>query len=75
MTIANIGRVVGAKLIGPIKTGFSWEYTLLAFGAMMAIAWFIIQFVRINEQVKRVTEFEQSEAAPEPLRTPMIAVA
>ncbi len=34
MTIANMGRVVGAKLIGPVKTGFSWN-ALLAFGGMI----------------------------------------
>lgn len=37
MTIANLGRVVGAKLIGPVKESFSWEYTLLAFGGMLLL--------------------------------------
>ncbi|MEO7523315.1 MAG: MFS transporter, partial [Ferruginibacter sp.] len=31
MTIGNLGRIFGAKLIGPITANFSWGYTLLAF--------------------------------------------
>jgi PAT family beta-lactamase induction signal transducer AmpG len=58
MTVANIGRVVGAKLIGPVKNNFSWEYTLLAFAFMMVIAWFIVQFIRINQHTKRVNGFD-----------------
>ncbi|MEJ7740191.1 MAG: MFS transporter [Chitinophagaceae bacterium] len=67
MTIANMGRVVGAKLIGPVKTGFSWEHTLLAFGGMIAIAWLIIQFIRINQHVKRVADFDSGTAMHKPL--------
>lgn len=66
MTIFNVGRVVGAKLVGTMKTSFSWEYTLLAFGGLIAAAWFIIQFLHISQHVKRVEGFEVKEIIQEP---------
>ena len=66
MTVANIGRVVGAKLVGPMKNGFSWESTLLAFGVMMALAWLILQFIRINQHTKRVADFDVRETLNKP---------
>ena len=62
MTISNLGRVTGAKLIGPIKNTFDWEYTLLAFGGMIALAWLIIQFIRIDQHAKRVAGLEVEPA-------------
>jgi PAT family beta-lactamase induction signal transducer AmpG len=61
MTIGNLGRIAGAKLIGPMKSQFSWEYTLLGFSALIATAWLIIQFIHIHQQVKRVSELEEND--------------
>ena len=63
MTIGNLGRIVGAKLIGPVKSQLSWEYTLFLFAIIIATAWMIIQFLHINNQVKRVAEMEVKDAA------------
>lgn len=63
MTISNIGRIVGAKLIGPMTSNFNWEYTLLSFSMMIALAWILIRFMHINHQVKRVAELENKDAA------------
>jgi MFS transporter, PAT family, beta-lactamase induction signal transducer AmpG len=61
MTISNVGRIVGAKAIGPIKNYFSWEYTLLAFAIMIAAAWLLIRLMHINKQVERVNELERKD--------------
>lgn len=66
MTISNIGRIVGAKLIGPIKSNFNWEYTFLSFSMMIALAWILIRFMHINHQVKRVVELESKDSAKQP---------
>jgi PAT family beta-lactamase induction signal transducer AmpG len=63
MTIANLGRIAGAKLIGPVKNQLSWEYTLFLFSIMIALAWVIIQFVHIRQHVTRVEDLEQKDAA------------
>jgi PAT family beta-lactamase induction signal transducer AmpG len=52
---------VGAKSIGPIKSYFSWEYTILAFAGMIALAWILIQFLNINKQVQRVVDLENKD--------------
>lgn len=58
MTIANLGRIVGAKLLGPLKNLLSWEYTICSFGVMLALAWIIIPLIKINIHVKKIEELE-----------------
>ena len=61
MTISNIGRIVGAKSVGPIKHSFNWQYTFFAFAMMIALAWLILQFTFLHKQVSRVKELEEAE--------------
>ncbi len=61
MTISNIGRIAGAKIIGPIKSHFNWDYTLLAFALIFALAWLLIRLMHINTQVEKVNELERKE--------------
>ena len=56
MTIGNLGRLVGAKIIGPITDNFTWQYTLLAFSLCMVLALILIQFLNIEHHVKRVKD-------------------
>ena len=58
MTFGNLGRIVGAKLIGPVKDQLSWEYTIAVFALMIALAWVFIQFLNINNHVKHVGNLE-----------------
>ncbi|HPH92743.1 MAG TPA: MFS transporter [Ferruginibacter sp.] len=61
MAIANLGRTAGAKCIGPMKLHFSWQYTLIAFALMFAVAWILIRIIHINKQVEKVHELENQE--------------
>ena len=61
MTIANLGRIALAALIGPIRSNFSWEITFLYFAIMIGFAWVLIQFLDINKQVKEVEKIENSD--------------
>jgi MFS transporter, PAT family, beta-lactamase induction signal transducer AmpG len=61
MTIANIGRIAFAALIGPIKSNFNWQITLFAFAIMTALALLLLQFLNINKQVERVVHLENSD--------------
>ncbi len=67
MTIANLGRIAGAKLIGPVKSHFNWEHTLLIFAAMMFLALLVMQFIRIKTHLLQVSKLETSngERLPE----------
>jgi predicted MFS family arabinose efflux permease len=61
MTIANLGRIVGAYLIGPFKNMFSWEYTLFAFAIMMLCALLVVRSIRIDSHVERVKDLEKKD--------------
>lgn len=54
MTIGNLGRIAGAKMIGPMKEQFSWEYTLLGFAILMAVSLFFMMYLNIKNHVKHV---------------------
>jgi len=58
MAIYNLGQAAGAALIGPLRNNLSWEYTILSFSAMAAVALFVIQFMRIKNHLKHVEELE-----------------
>lgn len=60
MTIGNLGRITGAKLIGPAKDQFNWEFTILLFGALLILVWIIIQFLRINDHLDQVDTLEKN---------------
>ena len=59
MTISNLGQMVFASLIGPIRENFSWENSLFAFALFIGLAWFILQFLNIDKQIERVTNLEK----------------
>ncbi|HQZ25218.1 MAG TPA: MFS transporter [Flavobacterium sp.] len=61
MTLSNLGRIVFAALIGPIKGNFSWEITIFSFAIMIAMAWFLLQFLNINKQVERIVALENED--------------
>jgi MFS transporter, PAT family, beta-lactamase induction signal transducer AmpG len=58
MTIANLGQISLAALIGPIKENFSWQITLFAYAIMVGFAWLLLQFLNINKQMEKVAELE-----------------
>lgn len=61
MTLSNLGRLALAALIGPIKAHFSWPITILAFSAMMAVAWILLQFVNLKKHSAQVEALENSD--------------
>ena len=61
MTIANMGQIALAALIGPIKANFNWQFTLMAFAISIALAWFLLQFLNIENQIKSVATLENKD--------------
>ena len=62
MTIANLGRIALAALIGPIKANFNWQIALFAFAIMIILALVLLQFLNINKQAQRVVDLENIDA-------------
>ncbi|HQV87177.1 MAG TPA: MFS transporter [Chitinophagaceae bacterium] len=61
MTIANLGRIALAALIGPINTNFNWQGSLFAFAIMIALAWLLLQFFNIKKQAEQVVVLENKD--------------
>ena len=59
MTIGNMGRIVGAKMIGPMKLHFSWEYTVLLFSGLLFIVLVTIQFLHNNNHLEHVNKLDK----------------
>ena len=62
MTIANLGRIALAALIGPIKANFNWQMALFAFAVMIILALVLLQFLNVNKQAQRVVDLEKNDA-------------
>jgi PAT family beta-lactamase induction signal transducer AmpG len=63
MAIYNLGQTAGAALIGPLRTHLSWQFTLLAFSVLAAVALGVIQFLDTNRHVESVEVLEDKAAA------------
>lgn len=61
MTIGNLGQMIFAASIGPIRENFSWQISLLAFAIFIAMAWLALQYLNIDEQIKKVAELENKD--------------
>ena len=61
MTISNLGRIAGAKLLGPAKSQFSWETSILVFTLLFLIVWIVIQFLQVQVQVNKIAELEEHD--------------
>ena len=62
MTVGNLGRMVGAKLIGPIKDHFDWDYTIFSFAIFMIFAWSLIRFLNIDEHTTHIEKLENKNS-------------
>ena len=61
MTIANMGQMIFAASISPIRENFSWQISLFAFAIFIALAWFVLQFLNIDKQMEKVAELENKD--------------
>ena len=58
MAISNLGRAIGAGLLGRLHAHLSWEYVILTEAAFAIIAILLLQFIRVHHHVSRVSLLE-----------------
>lgn len=58
MTISNLGRLIGAKLIGPVQDYCSWPYCILFSLFLVAFAWIFLYVTNIKKQEEGIIELE-----------------
>ncbi len=61
MTIANLGQMALAALIGPVRANFNWQISIFAAAVFMAVAWLLLQFLNINKQMEMVVALEKKD--------------
>lgn len=69
MTIGNLGRTTGVKLIGPAKEQFNWEGAILLFAGFILLSWIVIQFIHVPNHLKHIEELDlrHSEVEKKPI--------
>jgi PAT family beta-lactamase induction signal transducer AmpG len=61
MAISNLGRASGAGLLGPMRKYLEWQYILLSLAGFAIVTLFIIQLLRPNKHISRVTILEDRQ--------------
>ncbi|MCY7311634.1 MAG: MFS transporter [Chitinophagaceae bacterium] len=66
MAISNFGWITGSAIIGPVKENFSWQYCILAFAFLAAIALIPLQFMNTKihlQQLEKIDEADKTATA------------
>ena len=61
MAMANMGRAVGASLLGPLKVNFGWQYAILTVGVLSLASLFFIFLLRLKKHLDRLSCIEADE--------------
>jgi MFS transporter, PAT family, beta-lactamase induction signal transducer AmpG len=64
MTIGNLGRNVGAALVGTVKSNFDWQIALSFFAIFIVLSWIVLQFIHVKQQVAKVEAIERLDHYP-----------
>ncbi len=59
MAIANVGRSLGAALLGPLRERFSWEYIFIFIALLAAGSFFFIILLRMKSHLLKVDHLEE----------------
>ncbi|MEO7265011.1 MAG: MFS transporter [Ferruginibacter sp.] len=61
MAISNMGRALGASLLGPLKNAFAWEYVFLIVGVFALVSLLFIMVMRMKKHLERLDCMEADE--------------
>jgi PAT family beta-lactamase induction signal transducer AmpG len=58
MAISNLGRAIGASLLGPLHDLLPWEYVILSFGGFAIVMLIFIQLINPMKHLKDIDKLE-----------------
>ncbi len=61
MAISNMGRALGASLLGPLKNTFEWRYVFLIVGVFASVSLLFIMVMRMRKHLERLDCMEADE--------------
>ncbi|WP_316848720.1 MFS transporter [Pedobacter agri] len=59
MTIGALGSMVGAALIAPVKSFFSWEVSFALFALMMLMSAFLLRLLNFNKLEQQISDMAE----------------
>ena len=71
MALANVGRSLGAALLGPLKANMPWEDIFLVVAVFAVGSLFFVMILRIKKHLVSVDELEMNHVENDP-RLPVI---
>jgi MFS transporter, PAT family, beta-lactamase induction signal transducer AmpG len=74
MAIANMGRALGASLLGTLKESFGWQYAILTVGLLSLGSLFFIILLRMQKHLDRLDCIEADEVQRDLPRVPVLSV-
>ena len=72
MAISNIGRAVGASMLGPLKETFDWEYVILAVGLFSLVSLLFIIVLRLKKHLDKLDCIEADEMEKDLVRMALV---
>ena len=67
MAISNVGRSIGAAMLGPLKSRLSWEYIFFIVALLTVGSLFFVILLRINKHLLSVDELEERHLEIHPI--------
>jgi len=58
MAISNLGRSLGASLMGPLRNLMPWEYVILSFAGFAALMLIFIQLIHLTNHLNQINKLE-----------------
>ena len=59
MAISNLGLVVGAGIIGPLKNIFSWEYVFMTYIIFVMVMLVLLKFINFDKHQNKLEKLEE----------------
>lgn len=61
MAISNFGWITGSAMIGTVREHFSWQYSILVFAFIAAIALIPLQFMNTKKHLKQLEKIDEAD--------------
>jgi PAT family beta-lactamase induction signal transducer AmpG len=71
MAISNLGRAIGAGLLGPLRGFLSWEYVILTFAGFAVVMMIFIQLLQTKKHLENIEKLETDHLGKIPSVVPV----
>lgn len=61
MAISNFGWITGSAIIGTVRNQFGWQYSILAFALLAAIALLPLQFMNTKKHLEQLEKIDAND--------------